>query len=221
MVALNVLSRRSLLKASSFLVASAAVAPAAALAAPTVPEVLAVLLSEYRDAAADARQAHTRFNNAHREKGRALEAARIYVPFVDGQWLRLGETGNANHPATVAILLEKARAKALSLAGADKDASSRIKSQFRALRRSLARKRNEYERIVVQSGFREACDNESAASRRFEDADKSLGAYQPVTVAEVASIVAVVGQVGPFVGHCHGLSMSDLSAMLNPELAVA
>ena len=219
----NILSRRSLLRASSFLAATVVAAPAIALAAPTVPEVLTLLLTEYREAAAATRAAYDRHNDVRREKDQALERACLYVPFSDGSLIKLGEIGRSTHPCVVANLLRSEQKKelAIAVAGADRVAVASVQKKFAVLRRTLARRTKQYRRIEALSGYEEAVSADSDAYQRFTDAEKALRAYRPASLAEMASIARVVGEVGPFVALAHGLSVRDIAVMLNPEMRVA
>ena len=218
----NILSRRALLRASSFLAATVMAAPAFALAAP-VPEVLTLLLTEYREAAAATRAAYDRHNDVRSEKDKALEQACLYVPLSDGSLIKLGELGRSTHPCVVANLLRSEQKKelAIAVAGADRVAVASVQKKFALLRRTLARRTQQYRRIEDLSGYEEAVSADSDAYHRFTDAKKALMAYRPASLAEMASIVRVVGEVGSFVALAHGLSVRDIAVMLNPELAVA
>lgn len=211
----NILSRRSMLKASSVLIASAAVAPATAFAAAQIPETLSGLLSEYRASADASRAAKKQFEDVKAALVLALDRAQLYAPFCDGRYLQLGMHMQASHPENVAYLLELEQKKALDLAGDDRNIRAAIGRRFASLRRKLARQKLRYEAVEAPFDFDAVCIADGEASTRFDHARQGLEAYRPSSLAEVGAIVRVVGDVGLWVGWRNGLSIRDLAKMLD------
>ena len=207
--------RRTVLKASSAL-AAAAVLPAAVLAAPDAPDVLALLLAEYRDAIAADRAASDTYHEAEFAFTKALSQQKLWLPpqCAAGRgapWLGHTYSG-AVDPWTAADRLKTWRAEAL--ANPDNN-SERIHGSYRSVHRHLNRQLRKYREIRQAYGLPKLDDARTASLDRVLKAKSALEAYRPTTVAEIAEIVRAF-RAGPS-RHGSGLEWT-LAKMLNIEV---
>tara|TARA_R100000365_G_C2739782_1_gene68538 strand:- start:1171 stop:1827 length:657 start_codon:yes stop_codon:yes gene_type:complete len=214
MDSLNVLSRRSLLKASSFLTAFAVASPVAALVAPTVPEVLTLLLREYADAAENARVSHDRFNAARHEKEAALHNAHMFLRLPHGKLKRIGGD-RGYHPENMLRILNKEEAIDFAALGNKPVAREKMRAAYDQCRRDLAALTVQYEAVENSTDWPNALEFDRAADLRFRSAKQALLSYRPETMPEVAALLRGVSEVGPYVGFCNGLTVRDLADMLD------
>lgn len=214
MDSLNVLSRRSLLKASSFLTAFTVASPAAALFAPTVPEVLTLLLREYAEAADNARVSHDRFNAARREKEAALHNSNMFLKMPHGEWERIGGD-KGYHPENMRRILNEGEALDFAALGDKPGAREKMRRAYDQCRRELVALTLKYEAIENATDWPNAVEFDMAADRRFRSAKQALLSYRPETMPEVAALLRGVSEVGPYVGFCNGLTVRDLADMLD------
>lgn len=214
MDSLNVLSRRSLLKASSFLAAFAVASPAVALVGPAVPEVLTLLLREYAEAADNARVSHDRFNTARREKEAALHNANMFVQLPHGKLTRIGGD-KGYHPENVLRILNEEEATDFAVIGNKPRVREAMRRAYDQCRRDIAALAHKYEAIEKATDWPHAVEFDIAADRRFRSAKQALLSYRPETMPEVAALLRGVSEVGPYVGFCNGLTVRDLADMLD------
>lgn len=211
----NVLSRRTLLKASSFLAVAAAVAPVAAVAAPAVSEVLTTLLTEYAAAADASKASHAQVEAARRAKSDAVDKANLYFMWPDGTYGRIGDSGNTYHPEYALSWLEREIPKYRALCASRSDNIAEMKKRIARTKRQIKALGRRYEAIVAASDWRAALDADTKAYHRFLAARNAVKAYRPVTLAEVAALIRCISDVGTYAGFNGGLSVSDLANMLD------
>ncbi|ODT71625.1 MAG: hypothetical protein ABS75_07335 [Pelagibacterium sp. SCN 63-23] len=216
----TILSRRSMLKASSCLVAGAAIAPVAAVAASHVPQVLTLLLVEYEAAAVEHKNAQTDLDEARRRRADMLDKAYLYVEFPRRRYARLGESFQAYYPEYAAAVLKEDMSADLAIAAEDSAEVQAVRKKYALARRRLARQVRKYRAIEARSGYPEALERDKASYRRFHAAHDALAAYRPVALAEVAAIIRATAAVGPFVGYSHGINVRDIADMLDIEVAL-
>lgn len=189
----NLLSRRSMLKASSFF-AAAALVPTVAGAADEVPEVLSVLLAEYVDAQLAEKAANEAYQEAKQRFERALNKNRLYLPDECGAgqcfpWLGHFYAGSvdpwtANHRLT--------NVKRAALLDASADELPTVRRLFRNKRRLLARQLKKYRAIELSHGLKPLDDGRTETYHRAHDVQMALQAYRPTTFEEVRAIAGIL-----------------------------
>ncbi|MCP8883037.1 hypothetical protein NIM87_05960 [Devosia sp. XJ19-1] len=210
----NVLSRRSLLKASSVLAASVMAAPAAAIAAPALPDTLKSLMAEYADAADGMRLTDAARIEARVRRDKMLADGNLVFVSMHGEATRLGERGATIRPDLAFEQLEDDLVVALTEASNAND-KRRARRNHADAKRLLTKQAERYYAIVGQSGWEQAIEAENEAYQRFKAARQSLRDYRPQTMPEVAALIRCFDAVGLYPGSENGLGVRDLANMLD------
>jgi hypothetical protein len=193
MVAHHALSRRALLKASSFLAATVVAVPALATQGHSIPEVLTVLLTEYEAAARAAHSNQEALYEAKHAFDRALSKDRLYLPWECGtgqvSWLGHVYSGSVD-PWTAGHRLTNARDAALA-ACAPKQLAD-VRRRFRNKQRQLRRQLQKYASVKASFGIPALEEKNDELYFRFSDVQKALRAYRPSTIDEVREIARVL-----------------------------
>lgn len=216
----SILSRRTLLKASSCLVAAASIAPIPAASAAAVSEALTALLDEYVAAARGIKESNARLGVARRERGKAAEDAALWFQWPDGKWGTIGDTGNSYHPEYALKWLAEMRAKTLAAVESD-EAAAEVRAEYAKTARQIRRLARRYDVVVAGTDYPAAVVADSTADFRFRDAKDALCSYRPQTMPEVAAIIRCISAVGPYPGSHTGIMPSDLADMLDASEVAA
>ncbi|ODT80957.1 MAG: hypothetical protein ABS76_14310 [Pelagibacterium sp. SCN 64-44] len=220
----TIVSRRSLLKASSFLAAAIAVPAAAAEDTPEVPDVLAVLLAEYEASAMARRTIRDAMHDAEQRFDLDMSKAGPYVPIECGD--NSGRMPKLDHmfvgavdPWTAKHRLgnyAEAAIEAASLSGND---LSEVQRTFRNKRRQLARQIVKYDAMYRETAVPK--EAEERAYWRVSDARDALLLWSPATLFEAARIVCTVDRVNRSSQGASLVGLHDLATMLDPITGVA